>query len=303
MTPTPTPEAILRELNELWASLAKSESQDSVLRACTMTLILAADEEEEAGTLGELIAQLMHEHPSRAIVLRVQDGEQPLLESRVFAECWMPFGHGQQICCEQIEIRTTEGSLRDVPRLVSGLMAPDLPVVLVCRSASLFSMPAFAALLPVAGRVIVDSRRAADPAAMLRRIGELRASGLQVHDLAWAALTGWRYRIATAFDEHSTLARLPGVETITVKGSSPKSWYLAAWLESGVGKQVRLQFEPGTGIDEASLTGHDLDLRFARSSTCTELPDSELLRQELAIDRNDSVFATVLPNAIRLSGE
>ena len=42
-----------------------------------MTLIVVVEEERDAQAIGETLASLMHEHPSRAIVLRVRAGEEP----------------------------------------------------------------------------------------------------------------------------------------------------------------------------------------------------------------------------------
>src|ERR1700676_3849503 len=102
---TINPEQILNELSKLWVDLAKEkDSADGVLRACSMTLIAALSEKDDPGEIGETLAMLMREHPSRAIVVRVRDSEEHFLASRVFAQCWMPFGLRRQICCEQVEI-------------------------------------------------------------------------------------------------------------------------------------------------------------------------------------------------------
>lgn len=293
-----TPEQILKELSRVWASLGKEEG-GGVLRACTMTLILAADEEEEVD-LGEFLAGLMHDHPSRAIVLRIRDGQEESLESRVFAQCWMPLGKQQQLCCEQIEIHASEGSLRDVPRLVMGLMAPDLPVVLVCRTPALFGLNDFKPLVPIAGRTIVDSRRSANPAVTLHQMQALRDAGYDVRDLAWTALTGWRQRIASAFEPKEVLAKLNDVRLVRIQGSAPKMWYLGAWLRRGFGKGVDVKFEPGQGIDLVEIFGDGIELEFARTSTCTELPDADLLHQELGFSARDRVFEEVLPGTLEL---
>ncbi|MCC6363566.1 MAG: glucose-6-phosphate dehydrogenase assembly protein OpcA [Bryobacterales bacterium] len=254
MPPKVTPEAILKELGELWVGLGAGD-EAGVLRACAMTLIIAADEEEEAGVLGEMIAEIMHDHPSRAIVLRVRDGADPDIESRVLAQCWMPFGRRQQICCEQIEIMASETGLQDVPRIVLGVMAPDLPVVLVCRSPNLFSLPAFQPLLSVAGKVIVDSRCASEPQKMLGRIASLRQLGHAIHDLAWTALTPWREVIACAFDDRATLSRLHEIHQVSIttgkRGPGPEAWYLGAWLLRGLGLQTGIEF----AVAEEARTG------------------------------------------------
>ena len=106
MPRTIQPDRILHELSELWVSLGKQHGDESagVLRACAMTLVVVAEAREDAAEVGETLALLMREHPSRAMVVRVRDEDAPELEARVFAQCWMPFGQRRQICCEQIEI-------------------------------------------------------------------------------------------------------------------------------------------------------------------------------------------------------
>src|SRR4051812_26404224 len=104
MSATIQPDRILRELSELWVGFGKQDGDQStgVLRACAMTLIVVADAKEDAAAVGETLALLMRDHPSRAIVVRVVEQYKPELEARVFAQCWMPLGHRRQICCEQI---------------------------------------------------------------------------------------------------------------------------------------------------------------------------------------------------------
>ena len=117
------PERILKELDELWVNLGQQSEGSGVLRACAMTLIVITPD-EGADALGETLAKLMREHPSRLVVLRVKPGSEASLTERVLAQCWMPFGSRQQICCEQIEITTTDAGIKDVPAVVRALEAP-----------------------------------------------------------------------------------------------------------------------------------------------------------------------------------
>src|SRR4051812_24364562 len=111
------PERLLKELRALWRDLAKQDP-NGVLRACAMTLTVVVDEAQDATSISETIARLMHEHPSRLIMIRVRHCREEVLEARVFAQCWMPFGGRQQICCEQVEIIASENSLADVASVV-----------------------------------------------------------------------------------------------------------------------------------------------------------------------------------------
>ena len=120
---------ILAELHKLWAGLAgdpASAGAHAVLRACAMTLVVAADESEDAAAIGQVIADVMREHPNRAIIVRVRASNDPLLEYRVTAQCWMPFGSRQQVCCEQIEITASDGSLPGLMP-VPGVRLPPRP--------------------------------------------------------------------------------------------------------------------------------------------------------------------------------
>jgi hypothetical protein len=150
------PERILKDLRNLWVDLGKNDPA-GVLRACAMTLIVLVEEERDAQAIGETLACLMHEHPSRAIVLRVRSGDEESLSARVFAQCWTPFGGRQQICCEQVEIISSLRSFTDVTSVLRALVVPDLPVVLYCPSEGLWPLPEFAALLPLASKLIINS--------------------------------------------------------------------------------------------------------------------------------------------------
>src|SRR2546425_7658672 len=160
------PDRILRELSELWVSFGKQNGDTStgVLRACAMTLVVLAEAQEDSNEVGETLAALMREHPSRAVVVRVRDAQEPALEARVFAQCWMPFGQRRQICCEQIEITASEASLSELPPVILPLTVSDLPVILWCRSGRLFQLPDFSALASVAQKVVVDSSAFPDAA-------------------------------------------------------------------------------------------------------------------------------------------
>src|ERR1700722_16139659 len=94
------PDKILKDLGDLWTTMAKPDTGETaetdlsdthgggVLRACAMTLISFVDDEEDSMALSAILAGLMKEHPSRAIVIRLKDGED-FLDARVFAQCWM----------------------------------------------------------------------------------------------------------------------------------------------------------------------------------------------------------------------
>ena len=307
-------DTILDELNSLWASLG------GAVRACSLTLIVFAEESDDAAAIGETLAELMREHPHRAVVVRIQPVSAPYLEHQVRSQCWMPLGRQEQVCCEQIEITASQASLADVVPVLAALRAPDLPLVLWYRSASVFNQTALAPGGFRPDKVIVDSD-AAEPADMLPR---LAGSGFPVADLAWTRLTRWRAIVAQLFESPRALELLPRVREVRVLYSGGRlpsqALYLAGWILGALGREVSCRFdeaegEPGgiqgielpageAGLVSVKLSGGAVVTTVDGIRNCAGLPvrsDAELLAEELAIAVPDSVFREALRHAARLA--
>jgi len=322
MTATIQPDRVLRELSELWVTFGKQEGGEStgVLRACAMTLVVVADASENAADVGETLATLMRDHPSRAIVVRVADSDQPQLEARVFAQCWMPLGQRRQICCEQIEITSSNVSLADVPAVVLPLVVADLPVILWSRIPRLFASPALNKLSGIATKTIVDGAAFSDPSAALRQFAQSATSGLILGDLAWTRLTRWRELIAQVFENPHYSSNLSQIASVTISHSgaapSASALYLAAWIRAGLERsgakpQLILQSaqEPSdAGISRVEFASALLRVSVRKLDGCAEVsvnaltnrtvfPDTSdyvLLREELSISGRDPIFEAAL---------
>ncbi|HLY16987.1 MAG TPA: glucose-6-phosphate dehydrogenase assembly protein OpcA [Bryobacteraceae bacterium] len=329
---TVSPDRILHDMAELWVSLGKQgEGQAGVLRACSMTLVVAADESDDAQSIGETIAALMPEHPSRAIVIRLRVEDQRDLDARVFAQCWMPFGHRQQICCEQIEITASDASLPDLAAVVLPLTVPDLPVILWCRSPRLFHLENFPRLAAIAHKVVLDSAQFPDPAAALEELSRALAAGHTLADLAWTRLTRWRELIAQIFENRAQLANLPLVTDISISyraaAAPTTAYYLAAWLNQGLDKigahprmhfaseagepsgrlslvELRVEGKPAATASIALAEGPAAELRVGGLLSKALLPaltDYSLMREELSIPGRDPAFENALAAAVKLA--
>ncbi len=319
------PEKILRELAELWVSLGK-EQTSGVLRACAMTLIVGVDNAADALAAGETLAELMHEHPSRAIVLRLEERAEHKLDARVFAQCWMPFGGRQQICCEQIEITSSCDRLQGLAPVVLGITVPDLPVVFWCRSARLLELPAFQQLLPLARKIIVDSDALGAPFMALRRVRELGSQRRGVADLAWTRLTRWRELLANTFEEPGRSAELRRITRATIAhtGEMPSTaaFYLASWLRCALGAGIEVELRAAAGVSETdTIRAIELwapawkaEFQLSDGTAAVDvngssskvvlgaLSEYSLLREELSILENDAVFETALRAAVSMAG-
>src|SRR5207248_1136529 len=154
----------------------QAESGAGVLRACSMTLVVLAEEADDPSQLGETIAALMPEHPARAIYVRLCGQGRRALSERVYAQCWMPFGQRRQICCEQVEITAADAALADLPSVVLPLAVADLPVILWCRAPRLLGMPEFREIASMAHKVVLDSATMPDAKAALRQLADTAES-------------------------------------------------------------------------------------------------------------------------------
>ncbi len=300
------PDRILKELGELWSDTAKPEVEsngDGLLRACAMTLISFVDDEEDPMALGETLALLMREHPSRSIVVRLREGED-FLESRVLAQCWKPFGHRKQICCEQVELTATMNHLQDVASVVGPLAVPDLPRLILLRSARVVRAGALRKILPLGDKIIVDSARPGAPG--FGELGALLDSGQIAGDLAWTRITELRALIAQLLGE-----TVPKSITIEYAGreAGPETRYLEAWLAGGLpDTAVRIRGAGGDGNGWPAVIRIDETTVIRPGDGCAEIEmghlkehvslgtgkDDELLNAELKIVVHDPVFERAL---------
>jgi len=312
---------ILKELSALWVDLSKpaaGESVTGVLRACTMTLIVLAEESDDMSAVGETVAALMPEHPARTILIRLHPDGPRALSDRVYAQCWMPFGQRRQICCEQVEITVSDAALSDLPSVVLPLAVADLPVILWCRASRLLGMPEFRAISGMATRVIVDTGSMPDASAALQRLAG--ATGRAIFgDLAWTRLTRWREMLAQLFQNRELLAQAESIRDLRVRfgtGYETAARYLAAWISDCLAaSKATVAADPSVSTLQLELSGGDLHIELYRQdqrlvavvnglAQCTNLPqpgDYILMREELSITSRDAIFEQTLQSAARLA--
>jgi glucose-6-phosphate dehydrogenase assembly protein OpcA len=324
------PEQILKGLGKLWTSLGQEEKQQgkpTVLRACAMTLMIATDDPDGGSSALQTISELVHEHPSRGIVIAVSDQAEHGLEARVLAQCWKPFGKAQQICCEQIEITARPESWPNVGPTLIGLIAADLPVIFWCRHRGALSPLAsrkqkagLEAVMSLATKTIVDSK-GEDAELRLDLLSTWRKFGRVVADLEWTRLTPWREPIANIFDNTVRENPLSSFRQIEIAHGGDKpgasALYVAGWLSApykapvsftGAGSQ-------GDAIQRITLHSDSEQIDFVRQGDCMILRSTNgrerkytykeanvdaLMTEELAILGPDPAFDAAFERAQEL---
>lgn len=312
MSTTFSPESILKDLSNLWVQFSDDKGDKNasgVVRACTMTLVATMDEEQDTRDIHEIIAELMHHSPSRAVLLRVtrDQASSDTISARVQAQCWLPFGQRQQICCEQIEITSPVSLLSDVPKLMLSLTVPDLPVILYVRSPRLISNHGFHDLFPLAHKIVIDSGKFEDPETGFSFVRNAHRLGRNIGDLAWTRLTSLRQLISQLCENEACHTHIRSIKTVTILQAPPisliASQYLGSWFRSALpeaevivapGKQAKITLAgPGLSISVASNNGivtQNVN-GFTRTASLPSLNERDLLREELSFIGPDPVFA------------
>jgi len=326
------PDKLLRELDQLWITLGHqgdaSDQEGAVLRACAMTLIVIQEgPESELQDTGETLAQLMRDHPARAVVLHAAHDNQQRLEAGVRAQCWMPFGKRQQICCELIQITGSDANLIDIPPVIASLTAPDLPIVIWSRSRRILSAPELAPVLRLADKLVIDSAGVVDLREFLGYVRSAESAGTVVAELAWTRLTRWRESIAKLFDDPANLERTRQVDKIRIEYQGEtvpmSAFYVAGWVRFSLGRSVPHEFSRAPGefrrsrVQTVSLHTPDcelsitvaqdraVELHTGTRETYTVFPQLgyyELLREELSILGKDPVYEGSRAIAVQLIG-
>jgi glucose-6-phosphate dehydrogenase assembly protein OpcA len=307
------PERILRDLQQLWAQMAHDQAESGgVLRACAMTLVVAAEDAADAERVRQTVGVLMHNHPSRAVILRPAGGGE-VLDARIFAECWKPFGRAQQICSEGIEITSGRGGFSEVAKFLVPLRVPDLPVVLWCRGAAALDPGPLEPLFPLADKIIFDSYHVADADSALQFLRRLRGRGSRVADLHWTRLTGWREVLAHLFDDGAFQPAEIKTAQVTFGGPSVTACarYFTAWIRTALpGARVTMEAGDGpsglrsvtlaTAADKLTIArGSDLSVEVSGAgrhyrSLLPSTSEEALMHEELGILGPDPVYERAL---------
>jgi glucose-6-phosphate dehydrogenase assembly protein OpcA len=204
--------------------------------------------------------------------------------------------------------------LKDLAPFAVALAAPDLPLVVWCRSARLVDRREFWELARMSHKIILDSGQLGEPLKAIGRVSQAVRDGFLIGDLAWARLTRWRETLAQVFENPKYAGLLPGVSAVRITappGRETSAMYLRAWLDralkaagakpsieiaTGDSPSVDLSGE-GLHVEQTAVQG-PLVITVNGLSQCTSLPqptDYLTVREELAIMRRDPVFEESLP--------
>jgi hypothetical protein len=274
------------EIESELASLRAAETEDATpyQRTSVMTHI-AWVPKRWVGAAENVLAGLAERHPSRTIVLLPDDERGEALEGDVEIDCF-PVGAGRSICTETIRIRVSGNKLRAPASIVQPLLISDLPVFLRWRGEPEWESDAFAQLVEVAARLIVDSTEWENVPAPYARLAEI-FDRTAASDIAWARTSRWRNQLATLWPE------IANVNRIRVSGTPAQGYLLAGWLRSRLSRGVELQLE-----EEDRLVGVDVDGRPTPFPPGAPPDPADVLSDELDRFGRDPIYEAAVRAAV-----
>ncbi len=241
------------ELSALWRSAAEDpDTRNAVTRACALTLLVYAENQDAAREVSNLIRELTRQNPCRAVIMVVEPEASPTgLAAWISAHCHLPGAGEKQVCSEQVTVVARGDAARGLDSVVLPLTVPGLPVFLWWRAGGFAPPDYFDQVLRVTNRAVIDSGRFRRPEEDLRSLnGVIEKYEIAFSDLNWARLTPWRELIAQSFDaadRRQYLAQMTQVrieyerESPRVAAQKTQALLLVGWLAS------RLKWRPERG--------------------------------------------------------
>ena len=242
--------AIERELTQLWKDATDESGESSsrpVTRACALNFIVITEDARELEALGDLAGDVTLEHPARIFLIAAnRRSGTPDLDAWISARCSLPVPGGRQVCCEQINLLASGAEANKIPSIVTSLLVPDVPGVLLWKARVNVRDHILQSLAHVVDRILIDTSEDPSPESGLlawREFMRNRSLHVMYGDLAWTHLTAWRSVVAGSFNPPDMRARLSQVSSVTVTYSSTsapqhsglsQSLLFVAWLASKV---------------------------------------------------------------------
>lgn len=224
---------IEQELELLWR---EAESADHpITRATAFNLVLVCEHgaEEQAR---ELVPELALVHPTRTILVVLNESAPTAQRAWVTAHCRKLEGENRQICSEAIILEIDGESALRASSLIHSLSLGSLATAIVWHESLPLEHPLLKTLAATGERVITCATDHLAPASSLKRWLELYESVPQecvVTDLLWAELSGWRGAVAELFDECPGHSELKEVRIVSSGDKLTCGALLcAAWIAS-----------------------------------------------------------------------
>ena len=230
------PAEIETTLAHIWDSFQGTNK----MRACLFNLIIYTQKGARTTYFATIAQKVIEKFPSRILFITYdQESQDPELKTAVSV---MTAEAGTSvIACDLIEVAVSSHNHNQVPFVILPHILPDLPIYVVYADDPTADNPIARELETFANRVIFDSESASDLTAFARIVTKKsRLEHIDVADLNWARIEGWRQLFANLFKASDELNLLRKAVKIDIEFNSyatsafcktkTQSIYLQSWL-------------------------------------------------------------------------
>lgn len=224
--------------------LLKSKPNEEKGKACLFNLIVYSHEPRRAEYLKEVVKMIITQLPCRIFFIECNlKSKENTLNIQVTTG---KASDENPIICDQIFITASGQDINKVNFILLPLFVPDLPIYLLWGQDPTAEYTILPHLQRFATRLIIDSEATEDLQIYTRDIqNRMNSSPIQIIDMNWAKIGGWREVIAHVFDSCERYNQLTRVQTIEiVYNDRPndlvlhpniQAIYAQAWLATQLG--------------------------------------------------------------------
>lgn len=234
--------SILRE-----EGLGENVEGAALLRACTLTLVVLCDKNEDPSDLSPLVTELVESHPARVILLAQNEPKgQGAIETRI-SSYTAATSFPRRLVGEEIAFYPRGAQSELLPSAVLALRVSGLPFILYWRGQPDLDDPLFHGLVGECDQILFDSQHFTARAERINNtIARLRLEYPDVSfgDVNWQRIRPWREFVAQFFDDPANMEFLDSIARVEIdfsagfNGNQSASILLMAWLASSLSWRV-----------------------------------------------------------------
>jgi len=211
---------------------------------CLFNLIVYSPSEKRRVDLEKILQSITVKFPCRIIFIE-NDERKDENYLRVNVSSGQEGKTQQKVVSEFIRVATTKQQHERVPFLILPLIMPDVPIYLLWADDPSKECLILPELLKIATRLIFNSRWCDDlHRVALFMLNLLSTNPIDIMDMTWAYLNGWRKIIAKAFDTPSKIADLKQIKDVKIsyQKESLQDTYGAIFLQGWLAAQLQWKF-------------------------------------------------------------
>lgn len=235
------PSRIEAELIKLWEDLAKQNK----IRGSLFNLIVYNKLSSRTDYIRKIVQKVVENFPCRTLFISL-DSDQTTSYLKTAISVVMPASGESSTACDQIDIGFSLSEIHKVPFLVLPHILPDLPTYLLWTEDPNEPNVLFEPLCKLASRLIFDSESSDNLLAFANKLLTIRQqTNLDIADLNWARIEGWRELITSTFNPKERLNLLHQLSFVKITYNSKETpffchlkiqaMYFLAWLSKRLG--------------------------------------------------------------------